>query len=243
MKFLHFILIMAAAVMAVPVISADIHMAGDSTMANYGQDVAPVAGWGMYVQELVKPGVKVYNYARSGTTTRSFRKHFWNRLLARVKPGDFVFIQFGHNDGGKSQIDPDGEYQDNLRKCIAEVRARKGIPVLLTQTPYCEFKNGQIRNRDYQQRYIDAVRKVAGEEKAELLDHNAIMIEKLVPLGKEEAAKLYLNLKKGEYPAFPNGKRDICHLRDRGGRFFARGAAEYAFRHKLAVSALFKTLE
>jgi hypothetical protein len=52
-----------------------------------------------------------------------------------------------------------------------------------------------------------------------------------------------LNLKKGEYPAFPNGKRDICHLRDRGGRFFARGAAEYAFRHKLAVSALFKTLE
>lgn len=231
MQNIRKIIIVALTLIPLFLAGADIYLAGDSTCTGY-RITPTICGWGVYLNKFTNPGVQVHNFARSGTTTRSFRKHFWNRILAKVQPGDFIFIQFGHNDGGKAQIDPDGEYQDNLRLCIKEARAQKAIPVLMTQTPYCEFRDGKAKNRDYQQRYIDAVRKVAREEKVDLIDHNQIMAEKITALGFEKAKKMY--------SVRANGNLDKCHLSHPGAEFFAGGAAEYALKHKIAAAKLFK---
>ena len=76
-----------------------IFIAGDSTAATYSAKQTPMTGWGQVLQEFTKPGIKVQNRATCGRSTKSFRdEKRWERILRDLKPGDFVMIQFGHND-------------------------------------------------------------------------------------------------------------------------------------------------
>ena len=224
--------------------AADIYLAGDSTMARYAEKRAPLTGWGMELQALCADGVKVYNRAVSGTSSKSFKEKYWAKLIAKVQPGDFVFIQFGHNDRSKKNdryTDPATTFQDNLRFFISEVRARKATPVLLTITPVCRFKkSGRMYNAQVHQNYINAIRSVAAAEKVDLIDHNALLLAEFGPLGAEKAAKMYMNLEPGEFPAYPKGKKDNTHLRDAGAKIAAKLAVENAKAQKLTVAGLFK---
>ena len=124
-----------------------IHMAGDSTCANYAASSA-LTGWGQVLNEYCKPGVRVNNLAKSGCSSKSFIDiKRWDMLLEMVKPGDYVIVQFGHNDSKKDKkrfTDPKTTYSANLKKFIDDVRARKANPIIATSISRCIFKKGKI---------------------------------------------------------------------------------------------------
>lgn len=224
--------------------AANIVLVGDSTMTNYPAKRAPLTGWGMKLPALCKDGVKVRNVARSGASAKSYREKLWAKAIAQVKKGDFVFIQFGHNDRSKKNdrySDPNSDYQDYLRGFIAEVKAKGATPVLLTATPVCRFnKANKMVNSGTHHKYNEATRKVAKECGVELIDHNKLLLAEFGPLGKEKAEKYYMNLAPGEFPAYPKGKKDNTHLRDTGAEVAAKLAVKNAKAQKLKVAELFK---
>lgn len=116
-----------------------IFMIGDSTMAN--KDISkgsPERGWGMVLQGCFTENVIVDNHSRNGRSSRSFRDEgLWQVVYDKIKPGDYVFIQFGHNDEKHDQEGktkrfgkPGGSFDANLERYVQETRAKGGIPVL-----------------------------------------------------------------------------------------------------------------
>lgn len=238
-----------AVVMTLPMLlgAADLYLAGDSTMCDYAEKRAPLTGWGTALKSLVKPGVNVTNLAMGGRSSKSFlTEKRWDKILDSAKPGDFVIIQFGHNDAHKGaknayrHTEPDGEFQENLKRMISEVRAKKGVPVLMTQTAICRFRDGKQYNTPTEEGYIAATRKVAKATGTDLVDLNAWSAAKLTGLGQEKSLKLYLNLAKGESPNYPDGKVDDCHFHTRGARFYAAGMVECAKKKNLKLAKLFR---
>ena len=128
--------------------AANILLAGDSTCANYTEKSAPQTGWGQMLPQFCKEGCQVFNFAVPGTSSRSFiDRKFWDSLLAKVQKGDFVIIQFGHNDSKKDHnryAAPGAAYDTNLKKFIADVRAKGAYPVIATSIVRANFKKGKI---------------------------------------------------------------------------------------------------
>ena len=226
--------------------AADIHMAGDSTMMTYrGRDV-PQQGWGQRMQELVKDGVTVKNRAIGGRSTKSFKAEGrWNGLLREVKKGDFVIIQFGHNDGTKDKperyTDPRTEYKENMKGFVEDVRKAGGIPVIVTSIPFGIYlENGSLKPAGFLDPYLKSAREVAAETKCDLVDLYAYADSELNAAGEKKGTSLYLVLKPGDYPNYPEGKSDRCHIRFRGALFYAKAFALLAKQNKLPIAELFK---
>ena len=229
--------------------AADIYLAGDSSMQDYPETRAPLTGWGTALKSRVKEGCNVFNMALGGRSSKSFitEKH-WEKLLSKAKKGDFVIIQFGHNDtvAGEKNFyrftQPEKVFPHYLKIYIAEARERGLIPVLCTQTMTCRFdKKGKSFNPpDSNAKYVDACRKVAAETGCDLLDLNLYAMKKMDSIGEEAARKYYLYLEKGELSNYPDGKQDSCHLRMEGAKFYAAAAVELAKTQKLPLAELFK---
>ena len=148
--------------------SFTVHLTGDSTMAE--KDLTggnPERGWGMMFQNFLDSGVKVVNYAQNGRSTKSFRDlGLWDKVYAAIEPGDYVFIEFGHNDAKESDparyAAPWGEYRENLRFFIDKTREKGGIPVLLTPVARRWFKADGL-DRNCHGDYPAAMKAVADE--------------------------------------------------------------------------------
>ena len=174
-----------------------IHLCGDSTMAekDLKGGTNPERGWGMMFPNFVQ-GAKVINYAQNGRSTKSFiDQGYWDKVMANLQEGDWVFIEFGHNDSKES--DPArycaafGAYQDNLRRFISDCRSKGANPVLLTPLARRLFKDGKaIRNNHGD--YPEAVKQVAAEQGVPLLDMTTASLEWLDSLGPEESKKYYM---------------------------------------------------
>ena len=241
-------LLFASALFAVcsAVLAADIHMAGDSTMQTYRGNFAPQQGWGQRMQELVKDGVTVYNRSIGGRSTKSFKaEKRWDELLKGVKKGDFVIIQFGHNDGTKAKperyADPRTEYKSNMKQFVEDVRAAGGIPVIATSIPFGTYlADGKLKPPGFLDPYLQSARQVAAETKCDLVDLYVYADKELNAAGSEKGTKLYLELKPGEYPNYPEGRSDRCHISFRGALFYAKAFALLAKEAKLPIAELFK---
>ena len=192
-----------------------VHLMGDSTMAEKDLPKAgEERGWGMMLQNFLDPDqVRVINYAQNGRSTKSFRDlGLWDKVYGAVKPGDYVFIQFGHNDAKES--DPAryaaawGAYQDNLRFFIDGVREKGGIPVLLTPVARRWFKEAGL-DRNCHGDYPAAMKAVAAEKEVTLLDVTTPTLDWLESLG-DEASKAYFMIS--------TGKDDNTHTVARGAR-------------------------
>ncbi|HRE89897.1 MAG TPA: rhamnogalacturonan acetylesterase, partial [Myxococcota bacterium] len=136
-------------------------------MAAYGPD-RPTWGWGMAVQDLLRPPATVENHAASGRSTKSFiAEGRWDKVRAGLMTGDFVLIQFAHNDEKKEDpkryTDPATSFRDNLRRFIRETRERGATPLLATPVSRRKF-NAQGKLTPTHGAYPDAVRAVASEE-------------------------------------------------------------------------------
>jgi len=192
-----------------------VHLMGDSTMAEKDLPKAgEERGWGMMFQNFLDPDqVQVINYAQNGRSTKSFKDlGLWDKVYGAIQPGDYVFIQFGHNDAKES--DPEryaaawGAYQDNLRAYIDGVREKGGIPVLLTPVARRWFKENGL-DRNCHTDYPAAMKAVAAEKNVVLLDVTTATLDWLESLG-DEASKAYFMIS--------TGKNDNTHLVPCGAR-------------------------
>ena len=236
-----------SAVCALPLLlsAADLYLAGDSTMCDYGAEYAPQTGWGTALKSRVKPGVKVVNLARGGRSSRSFlTEKRWDGILGSAKPGDFVIIQFGHNDAHRGAKNlyrstyADGSFKLYLKLYLAEAKAHGLIPVLCTKTALCRFRDGKVLDTNYQ--YVTACREVARETGCDFVDLNAYAHEQFPVMGPAAADRLYMKLNKGESPNYPDGRQDSCHLRDKGADFYADGFIKLARKQNLKIAELFR---
>ena len=229
------------------VIAADIYMAGDSTMCKYLEKIAPRAGWGMAMQRKCKPGTTVFNHAGGGHSTMSFMtSKRWEQIRKTAKKGDFIIIQFGHNDAHRGQKNlyrstfPENTYKMYLRLYVQEARNIGMIPVLCTQTALWRFRDGKVYNLPLAEAYIKSCREVAKEMNCDLIDINAAALEKLTALGPDAAAKIFMILKPGEHKNYPEGKKDIIHLSETGADFYAQIFVGLAKKQNLAIAQLFQ---
>ncbi|HEX8282782.1 MAG TPA: rhamnogalacturonan acetylesterase [Pyrinomonadaceae bacterium] len=217
-----------------------VHLAGDSTMAEKLPEKRPETGWGEALPKFFREDrVRVMNHAKNGRSTRLFiEQKLWQTLLDSLKEGDYVFIQFGHNDGAKDKPDrytPPEDYRANLVRFVKEVRERKATPVLFTPVMRRKFsKEGAFV--DQHGVYPGLVREVAAELKAPLIDMHQMSERVLVRLGPEESRKLFLQLKAGENSNYPNGVDDNTHFNPRGAQEMAALAVEGIRERKLGLA-------
>ncbi len=217
-----------------------VHLAGDSTMAEKLPEKRPETGWGEALPKFFREDrVRVRNHAKNGRSTRLFiEQNLWQTLLDALKEGDYVFIQFGHNDGAKDRPDrytPPEDYRANLVRFVREVRARRATPVLFTPVMRRRFtKEGVFQ--DVHGVYPGIVREVAAELKAPLIDMHRMSERVLVGYGPEESRKLFLQLKPGESPNYPNGVDDNTHFNPRGAEEMAALAVEGIRGSKLGLA-------
>ena len=190
-------------------------MIGDSTMANKDTSKgSPERGWGMVLQDFFTDAVEVDNHAQNGRSTKSFiNEGRWDKVLARIRPGDYVFIQFGHNDEKYNKpavyTAPGVTFDANLRRFVMEARQRGGIPVLFNAIVRRKFDGERLTNthRDY----LLPPRRVAEETDAYFVDANAITHGIVEAMGPEDSKRLFMWLPKGS-PSHPKGLQDDTHL-------------------------------
>ncbi|HEV2861288.1 MAG TPA: rhamnogalacturonan acetylesterase [Pyrinomonadaceae bacterium] len=221
-----------------------VFIAGDSTAAPKLETKRPETGWGEQLQKhFDETKVRVDNLAMNGRSTRTFiSENRWQALLDKVKPGDYVLIQFGHNDQSKEKVDrytPPADFHANLVRFVREVRAKKATPVLLTPVMRRRFdKEGKFY--DVHGEYPDITRRVAAEQKVALIDMHRASEKVLVKYGPEESKKLFLQLKAGENPNYPQGVDDNTHFSPAGADIMASLAVEGIREQKLGLAKFLK---
>jgi lysophospholipase L1-like esterase len=190
---------------------------GDSTMADKPLIPAnPERGWGQLLPMYFRDGVRVENHAMNGRSTKSFLDEGrWATVTNRLRPGDYVIIQFGHNDEKKNDAkrytEPFGSFKANLARFASETRARQAFPVLATPVARRKFDDsGKLV--DTHGDYVLAARQAAAEQHAPLLDLNRLSAELLARLGPDSSKRLYDWIPAGEFENRPKGLSDDTHF-------------------------------
>lgn len=202
-----------------------IFLAGDSTMSVKEPKAYPETGWGMPFAYFWDSTVTVVNRAKNGRSTKTFiSEGLWQAILNETQAGDYIFIQFGHNDEAKEKQERYSSpevYTANLRRFIAESRSRKAKPVLLTPVTRRRFDStGHIL--ETHEIYSKLVRSVARSEQVTLIDLDKSSRQLLQEFGKENSRWLFLQLEPGEHPNYPRGKIDNTHFNELGARLMAQ---------------------
>ncbi|HYF31611.1 MAG TPA: rhamnogalacturonan acetylesterase [Chitinophagaceae bacterium] len=198
---------------------------GDSTMSIKEQKAYPETGWGMPFVHFFDSTVIIENHAKNGRSTKTFiSEKLWERVINNVREGDYVFIQFGHNDEAKEKVEryttPE-EYKANLSRFVTETKHKKGNPILLTPVTRRRFDStGKIM--ETHPVYSDAVRALAKELNVPLIDLDKKSQELLQQFGPETSKLLFLQLQPGEHPNYPEGKNDNTHFSELGARKIAQ---------------------
>ncbi|MEU1043507.1 rhamnogalacturonan acetylesterase [Streptomyces sp. NPDC005551] len=207
-----------------------LHIAGDSTAAQKYADAAPETGWGMALPFFLHKDLDVANHAVNGRSSKSFiDEGRLDAVLAAIRPGDLLLVQFGHNDEKSADptryTEPWTTYQDCLRQYLDGARARGARPVLATSVERRKFDtagNALPTHGDYPA----AMRSLAAEEGVALLDIQALSIALWQRLGVEET-KTYFNWTATE--------QDNTHFNPPGAIAVARLVAGELLRHRVVA--------
>jgi lysophospholipase L1-like esterase len=215
-----------------------LYLAGDSTMAEKLPEKRPETGWGECLQQSFE-NLRVENHARNGRSTRTFiEERRWETIVNQLKEHDYVFIQFGHNDQSKEKADrfttPE-DFKKNLTRFVDEAREKKATPVLLTPVVRRRF-DSKGSFYDVHGEYPDLVRAVAKEKNAPLIDMHRRTEELLKQYGVEKSKTLFLHLKPGEHPNYPDGVTDDTHFSPLGARVLASLVIEEIRTHNLSLT-------
>ena len=240
-------LLFAAIFTLVVAMSADaqitVYIAGDSTAANKTADKRPETGWGEMLQQYFDPAkVKIVNEAQNGRSTKSFiDEGRWKSIVDRLRKGDWIFIEFGHNDEKKDKpavYASPKDYKANLVKFIKETRAKGATPVLLTPLARRKFENDVLVKTHGE--YPDAVKNVGTEQGAAVIDMESKSAAVLTRYGNEGSRKLFLQLKPSENPNYPKGVEDNTHFNPKGAGKMAALAVEGIREDKLKLRKYLK---
>lgn len=230
---------MIGGLLALALAGQTVFIASDSTAQTYQQDRYPQTGWGQMLQCGLEDGVTVDNRAMGGRSTRTFiSEGRWDRLIANVKPGDTVLIQFGHNDAYRARparyTPAATDYRHNLTRFVADVKAKGATPVILTPVGRRSFYEGQAQ-ADFAE-YSSVARVVARETDTPLIDLEALSRAWLTEAGPERAKAYFLHYAPGDVTAFPKGIEDDTHFSELGARHVADLIAGALARLELRVS-------
>jgi lysophospholipase L1-like esterase len=202
-----------------------IFLAGDSTIAQKEIQAYPETGWGTPFTFFWDSTVTVVNKAKNGRSTKSFLKEgLWKSIMDEIGEGDYVIIQFGHNDESKEKGEryatPD-TFKMNLTRFIKETRDKKATPILLTPVSRRRFdKNGQAEETHAE--YSQLTREVASEQNVLFIDLDAKSKALYQQFGPENSKWLFLQLQPGEHPNYPEGRNDNTHFSELGARMIAQ---------------------
>jgi len=202
-----------------------IFLAGDSTCAIKETKAYPETGWGMPFVYFWDSTVQVVNLAKNGRSTSSFREEgLWDRIMSECGKGDYVLIQFGHNDEvpTKKTYTTEAAFRSNLTRYVKEVRQKEAVPVLLTPVARRKFDSTSGKIIGTHDVYAQIVRDVAKAEKVPLIDLDLQSQQLYQQLGIEHSTLLFMHLAPGEHPNYPNGKTDDTHFNELGARLVAQ---------------------
>jgi len=224
-----------------PTESPTIFLVGDSTMAEKPLVGNPERGWGMALPAFLKEGVCVENHAKNGRSTKSFiREGRWDSVARSLRAGDYVLIQFGHNDSKMSDTNrfaaPWTDYRQNLIRFVRETRGRGGTPILLTPVTRRRFDHGQVV--DSHAEYSAVVKEVGKEESVAVIDLDSLSMDLLATTGEEESKRLFLWLRPGVLSRLDTGRIDNTHFNSRGARAIAGIVATEIRRQNLPLAGL-----
>ena len=221
-----------------------IFIAGDSTAAIKKVDRRPETGWGEFLQEHFNSDqVRVEDRAKNGRSTRTFLSEgLWDDIVKDLKPGDYVFIEFGHNDESKQKTDRYTSLEDfrrNLARLVSDARAKQANPVLLTPVARRKFgEDGKLV--DTHGDYPGVVRALAAEMNVPLIDMLNLSASVLEKYGPDRSRELFLQLKPGENPNYPKGVEDNTHFSPLGAELMASEAVDGIREAKLELAKYVK---
>ena len=227
-----------------------IFIIGDSTAAKKDLSTgSPERGWGMALQEFFDSAyIRVDNHAVNGRSSISFiNEGRWDKVLSLIRPGDYVIIQFGHNDekpGATRHTDPGSTFDYTLAKYVRETREKGGIPVIMNPVVRRNFAPKPMKTEDDEalrnttfadaskvvegdslidthKLYAVAPRDVAQRMNVHFVDANKITHDLEQSLGVEGSKKLHMWYKPGEHPALPQGRQDNTHYNIYGAHVVA----------------------
>lgn len=202
-------------------------MIGDSTMCDYESSKAPLTGWGMPFAGFFNTEVQLNNRAKGGRSTRTFiSENRWANVADSLSKGDYVLIQFGHNDEAKEEKYKERytsvpDYKTNLARFIKESRAKNAVPVLITPVSRMSFdKEGHAKETHAE--YTAAVYEVAKMYAVPLIDLDRDSRALFENMGPVASKKLFMQLEPGVHPNYPEGKKDNTHFNEFGARKIAQ---------------------
>lgn len=228
-----------------------IFWAGDSTVKQNFRNKYPQTGIGQVMNRYFKREVQVYNYAQNGRSTKSFiEEGHLEKIESELKEGDYLFIQFGHNDSKEDPLrrtEPDTTFKDYLKQYIQVARNHGAKPVLITPAGRRHFSEDGTYLPSHGE-YPKAMREVAAMEQVPLIDLTAKSEAFLTKTGDEASKKLYMIFEAGRYPQeeYRNGLFDNTHFQYEGamvmGGFVAQGLWELGeeYRELLENEAMLK---
>ncbi len=223
--------------------SKTVFMIGNSTMADKPyKNGNPEKGWGQVFPLYFKEGIKIENHAVNGRSTKSFLDEGrWTVVLEKIKEGDYVIIEFGHNDSKKDDpkrfAEANTDYKINLTKFVNETRSKGGIPILATPIVRRRFDE-QGKFYDVHGDYPKVVREISTELNVLLLDLHKKSEQMLIQFGEERSKLLFLLIEHYEYKSLPEGKTDNTHLSAYGAFKVCDLAAE-EIRNSISELAVF----
>jgi lysophospholipase L1-like esterase len=194
-----------------------VYLAGDSTVTDQPRE--PYNSWGQMLPRFFKSTVAVANHAESGESLKSFTgaKRI-DKILSTIKPGDYLFIQFGHNDQ-KDKSPGAGAmttYKDALKRYVAQARQRQAIPALITPVSRRSFgRDGKIANNLGD--FPEAVRQLAKEENVPLIDLNTMSRAFYEAMGPDDSKKAFApgdNTHHNNYGSYELAKCVVNGIRD-----------------------------
>ena len=205
-------------------------MIGDSTMANKPLNDNPERGWGQLFSKVFNDKMKIENHAMNGRSTKSFiDEGRWDSIMLKLKKGDYVFIEFGHNDEKKENpkvyAEAHTDYKKNLARFINDTRQKGAIPILMTPVMRRRFDD-KGNFFDTHGEYPDAVRELAKEMNVLFIDMHRKTEKLIKEYGLEGSKTLFLYIKPGEYKSLPNGRIDDTHSSELGALKNAQLVAE-----------------
>ena len=232
-----------------------IFIIGDSTAAKKDLSTgSPERGWGLALQCFFDDTfIRVDNHAVNGRSSKSFiDEGRWQKVLDKIQPGDYVIIQFGHNDEKPKpdrHTDPGSTFDYNLAKFVRETREKGGIPVLMNAVVRRNFAKKAVKNDDDEAlrntTFKDAPQQMEGDSlidthglyrvaphdvavrmNCHFVDANKITHDLEQSLGVEGSKKLHMWYKPGEHPALPAGRQDNTHYNNYGAHEVAQRLAD-----------------
>lgn len=200
-----------------------VFLAGNSTVVD--QSTEPWAAWGQMIPAFFQSKkIAIANYAESGETLKAFKgERRLEKIWSMAKPGDYLFIEFTHNDQkpGGNFLDPFTTYKQTLKEWIAEARKRNMIPVLVTSMHRRTFDStGHIINSLLN--YPEAVRQTGNEENVAVIDLNAMSKTMYEAWGPAKSIKAFVHFAANTFPNQPNELKDNTHFSTYGAYELAK---------------------